>query len=121
VKPLLKALKATSGIRALAHITGGGFPDNIPRVLPDDLACELDVSAIPVLPVFKWLAQEGGVSEAEMLRTFNCGIGMIVVAEAAKAGEVEQALRDAGEQPVRLGALALREGEPVVTRGKLAL
>lgn len=123
VKPLLQALKATDGIKALAHITGGGFPDNIPRVLPEGLGVALDLSAIPVLPVFGWLAKTGGVVEREMLRTFNCGIGMIVAAEADKAAEVETALRDAGEAPVRLGeVVALEAGaEPVSYRGKLAL
>ncbi len=121
VKPLLKVLKATDGIKALAHITGGGFPDNIPRVLPDHLACALDLNAIPVLPVFKWLAKEGGVAEAEMLRTFNCGIGMIVVASAATADEVSRALTEAGELPVRIGIIAPRTGEAVPTSGKLGL
>ena len=92
VKPLLAALKATDGIKALAHITGGGFPDNIPRVLPEGLGVSLDLSAIPVPPVFGWLATTGNVAEREMLRTFNCGVGMIVVAEAARAAEVEAAL-----------------------------
>lgn len=123
VKPLLAALKATSGIKALAHITGGGFPDNIPRVLPEGFGVALDLASIPVLPVFGWLARTGGVAETEMLRTFNCGIGMIVAAEAGKAAEVEAALRDAGEAPVRLGeVVALAAGEDAVAyRGKLAL
>lgn len=121
VKPLLATLKATNGVKALAHITGGGFPDNIPRVLPDHLACELDLNAIPVLPVFQWLAKEGGVAESEMLRTFNCGIGMIVVADAASAHATQAALSNAGLAPVRIGKLIAREGEAVVTHGKLAL
>jgi phosphoribosylformylglycinamidine cyclo-ligase len=122
VKPLLAALKATDGIRALAHITGGGFPDNIPRVLPDGMGMVLDLAAIPVLPVFKWLAKTGGVIESEMLRTFNCGIGMIVVADAAKADEVAKALVAAGETPVYLGVLqAFSDGEPVRYTGQLAL
>jgi len=123
VKPLLAALKATSGIKALAHITGGGFPDNIPRVLPEGFGVALDLASIPVLPVFGWLARTGGVTETEMLRTFNCGIGMIVAAEAGKAAEVEAALRDAGEAPVRLGeVVTLAAGEDAVAyRGKLAL
>ena len=121
VRGLLAALKATDGVLALAHITGGGFPDNIPRVLPDDIAVRLDLDAIPVPPVFGWLAREGGVVESEMLRTFNCGVGMIVVAKAARADEVERALRDAGEQPVRVGAIIPRTGEPVETTGRLAL
>ncbi len=123
VKPLLQAIKATDGIKALAHITGGGFPDNIPRVLPDGLGVSLDLAAIPVPPVFGWLAKVGGVAEREMLRTFNCGIGMIVAAEAAKAEEVMAALLAAGEAPVRLGAVVpVAAGEEQVAyRGKLAL
>ena len=121
VRSLLAALKATDGVLALAHITGGGFPDNIPRVLPDDIAVRLDLDAIPVPPVFGWLAREGGVVESEMLRTFNCGIGMIVVAQAAKADEVERALRDAGERPARVGVIQPRTGEPVETTGRLKL
>jgi phosphoribosylformylglycinamidine cyclo-ligase len=122
VKSLLQALKAAPGIKALAHITGGGFPDNIPRVLPDDLGVSLDLSAIPVPPVFGWLAQAGGVAEREMLRTFNCGIGMIVVAEAAQAEAVMAALTEAGERPVRLGEVTTRGAdEAVAYRGKLGL
>ncbi|OYW59429.1 MAG: phosphoribosylformylglycinamidine cyclo-ligase, partial [Bosea sp. 12-68-7] len=123
VKPLLQAIKATDGIKALAHITGGGFPDNIPRVLPDGLGVSLDLTAIPVPPVFGWLAKVGGVAEREMLRTFNCGIGMIVAAEAAKAEEVMAALAAAGEAPVRLGAVVpVAAGEEQVTyRGMLSL
>jgi phosphoribosylformylglycinamidine cyclo-ligase len=122
VKSLLQALKAAPGIKALAHITGGGFPDNIPRVLPDDLGVSLDLSAIPVPPVFGWLAQAGGVAEREMLRTFNCGIGMIAVAEAAQAEAVMAALTEAGERPVRLGEVTARGAdEAVAYRGKLAL
>ena len=121
VKPILAALKATNGILALAHITGGGFPDNIPRVLPDDIAVRLDLSSFDVPPVVGWLAREGGVIESEMLRTFNCGIGMIVVAQAAKADEVERALRDAGEAPVRVGQIIARDSEHVVMSGHLKL
>ena len=123
VKPLLAALKATDGIKALAHITGGGFPDNIPRVLPDHAGVSLDLPAIPVPPVFGWLAKTGGVAEREMLRTFNCGIGMVIVAEAGKADEVAQALVTAGEKPVRLGEITTRDSgvESVTYRGKLAL
>ena len=123
VKPLLAALKATDGIKALAHITGGGFPDNIPRVLPEGLGVSLDLAAIPVPPVFGWLAATGNVAEREMLRTFNCGVGMIVVAEAARAAEVEAALKAAGESPVRMGEVVAHSGdeERVAYRGHLAL
>jgi len=120
VKTLLAALKAGDGINALCHITGGGFPDNIPRVLPEGIGVRLDLEAIPVPPVFGWLARTGGVAEAEMLRTFNCGIGMIVVASADRADSVMERLAGAGENPVRIGeTIAHAGGEPVRTSGHL--
>jgi phosphoribosylformylglycinamidine cyclo-ligase len=122
VKALLAVLKGGGGINALCHITGGGFPDNIPRVLPDGVGVRLNLDAIPVPPVFGWLAQTGGVAEAEMLRTFNCGIGMIVVADAGEAEGVMQRLRAAGENPVRIGeTIAHTGGEPVQTSGRLKI
>jgi phosphoribosylformylglycinamidine cyclo-ligase len=111
VKPLLAALKATPHIVALAHITGGGFPDNVPRVLPKGLGARLDLAAIEPPEVFRWLARKGGVAQGEMLRTFNCGIGMIVVASKAGAEEAIAALRAAGEKPVRLGEIVEAAGE----------
>ena len=96
VRPLLPALRATEGVRALAHITGGGYPDNLPRVLPDDLAVSLDLAAFAPQPVFSWLAATGGIAEAEMLRTFNCGFGMAVFvaqAERGRGGEGAQGRR----------------------------
>jgi phosphoribosylformylglycinamidine cyclo-ligase len=105
VKPLLQAIRESSGIMALAHITGGGFPDNLPRVLPGDLAVALDLDAFAPPPVFGWLAQVGGVAEAEMLRTFNCGIGMVAFAAASQVDEAIQALEASGLAPVRLGEL----------------
>lgn len=123
VKPILAALKAGAPIKALAHITGGGFPDNLPRVLPEGCGATLDLDAIAVPPVFGWLAQAGGVAEREMLRTFNCGIGMVVVAAASEADAVIAALLDAGEAPVRLGEIMAHGGsdERVAYRGRLAL
>ncbi|MCW2276104.1 phosphoribosylformylglycinamidine cyclo-ligase [Rhodoblastus acidophilus] len=121
VKPLLQALRQTSAIKALAHITGGGYPENVPRVLPKGLGAKIDLSAIPVLPVFRWLAEQGGVAEREMLRTFNCGVGMIVIGESAKAVEIEEALRASGEDPVRIGSVIPAGDERVVYEGKLAL
>jgi phosphoribosylformylglycinamidine cyclo-ligase len=122
VKPLLAALKATDRIAALAHITGGGFPDNLPRVLPKGLGVALDLAAFPVLPIFRWLAAEGNIAQSEMLRTFNCGIGMVVIAERTGAEEVEAALRAAGERPVRIGEIIETKGaERVIARGTLAL
>ena len=122
VKPLLLALRKTRAIKAFAHITGGGFPENIPRVLPDGLGVRINLGAIPVLAVFKWLAATGGVAEREMLRTFNCGVGMIAIAEAAHANEVEAALRASGEEPTNLGeVVAAPHGERVAFLGKLDL
>ncbi|MEA2856503.1 MAG: phosphoribosylformylglycinamidine cyclo-ligase [Methylobacteriaceae bacterium] len=122
VKPLLAALKATPNIKALAHITGGGFPENLPRVLPKSLGVALDLSQILVSPVFRWLAQSGGVAETEMLRTFNCGIGMIVVAARDARDEVASALFSAGETPIALGEVHdAGSGPRVTTSGHLAL
>jgi phosphoribosylformylglycinamidine cyclo-ligase len=122
VKPVLLALRKTQAIKAFAHITGGGYPENIPRVLPDGLGARIDLDAIPVLPVFGWLARTGDVAEREMLRTFNCGIGMVAVVEAAKVAEAEEALHASGENPVRIGALvATPSGDRVRFDGKLAL
>ncbi|MGZ9410430.1 MAG: phosphoribosylformylglycinamidine cyclo-ligase, partial [Methylocystis sp.] len=121
VKPLLAALKATPHIVALAHITGGGFPDNLPRVLPSGLGVSLDLSTFAPPPVFRWLAETGGIAASEMLRTFNCGIGMVVVASAPAASEVESALRAVGEKPVRIGEVIETDAERVVTHGTLTL
>ena len=123
VKPMLQALKATDAIKAMAHITGGGFPDNIPRVLPDGISANIQLSAIKVPPVFSWLAKTGGVAQDEMLRTFNCGIGMIVVVDAAKAQEAITVLREAGEAAVDVGDITEAvAGQPRVTYfGALAL
>jgi phosphoribosylformylglycinamidine cyclo-ligase len=121
VKPLLTAIRHTGAIKALAHITGGGFPDNIPRVLPDTLAADIDLAAIPVLPVFSWLAKEGGIAPLEMLRTFNCGIGMIAVVAEQDADRVETALQTQGEVVHRIGALTARDREAVTYRGTLPL
>jgi len=122
VKTILRLLEATDGVKALAHITGGGFIDNLPRVLPPGLGAELDLAAIPVPPVFGWLAEVGGVGEAEMLRTFNCGVGMVLVASPEQAGEVESALRRAGEDPIALGRIIeAGDGARVIASGRLAL
>src|SRR5207244_5732398 len=72
VKSCLAAIRETKAVKALAHITGGGFPDNIPRVMPKNAGARIDLDAIAVPPVFKWLAATGGIAEKEMLRTFNC-------------------------------------------------
>ncbi|CDZ37380.1 Phosphoribosylformylglycinamidine cyclo-ligase [Neorhizobium galegae bv. officinalis] len=123
VKPLLKAIRETGALKALAHITGGGFPENIPRVLPKNLAAEIDLDSIPVPPVFSWLAKTGGVEAKEMLRTFNCGIGMIIVVAPGNAQAVADILTGEGEIVVPLGRMAERaEGGPgVIYQGTLGL
>jgi phosphoribosylformylglycinamidine cyclo-ligase len=123
VKPLLKAIKETKALKALAHITGGGFPENIPRVLPKHLAAEIDLSSFQVPTVFSWLAKTGGVAQNEMLRTFNCGIGMIVVVPADKVDEVTKVLEAEGETVARLGRMIAREegAHGVTYKGTLAL
>jgi phosphoribosylformylglycinamidine cyclo-ligase len=119
VASCLKAIRNAGGVKALAHITGGGFPDNIPRVLPKGLGVKLDLARVPVLPVFRWLASVGGIAQPEMLRTFNCGIGMIAVVEPAKADAVAAELTRAGETVVRLGEVTA--GGTVAYAGDLAL
>jgi len=121
VKPLLGALGAGLGIKALAHITGGGFIDNIPRVLPDGLAAHIDLGAVTVPPVFGWLARTGGIEMREMLRTFNCGVGMLVVAAPADADRLLAHLTEADETASIVGALVPRTDEPVTFEGTLAL
>ncbi len=119
VKSVLAALKKTDGLKGLAHITGGGFIDNIPRVLPGDLGVELDLSAINTPGVFRWLAATGGVAEQEMLRTFNCGIGMVAVVAPDEADNIAAMLTETGETLVRLGTITSRPG--VATTGALDL
>ncbi|WP_119391404.1 phosphoribosylformylglycinamidine cyclo-ligase [Taklimakanibacter lacteus] len=123
VKPVLAALRAGDGIKALAHITGGGFLENIPRVLPPHTVAEIDLAQVPCPPVFGWLHGVGNVQEREMLRTFNCGIGMICVTERDSAADVARILREHGEEVVTLGSIAARHGseEQVKPRGRLAL
>jgi phosphoribosylformylglycinamidine cyclo-ligase len=123
VKSCLTAIRETQGVKALAHITGGGFPDNIPRVLPKHLGVMLDLARVPVLPVFKWLAQAGDVAESEMLRTFNCGIGMVAVVAAGAVDGVTAALVREGEPVVRLGeVIAVPDGKArVAYSGRLDL
>lgn len=123
VKPLLKAIRETGAIKALAHITGGGFPENIPRVLPKHLAAEIDLAAVKAPAVFSWLAKTGGVAPNEMLRTFNCGVGMIAVVSPDKADQVAAVLEAEGETVFRLGRMVARaEGaHGTVYKGTLTL
>jgi phosphoribosylformylglycinamidine cyclo-ligase len=121
VRSCLEAIQ-TGGIKGLAHITGGGITDNLPRCLPEGLDADVDLSAIAVLPVFQWLAKEAGIVESEMLRTFNCGIGMIAVSDEKNAGHVIDAFQEAGQQATRIGKLVAGSGEAkTVYRGALKL
>jgi phosphoribosylformylglycinamidine cyclo-ligase len=122
VKSCLAAIRETQAVKALAHITGGGFPDNIPRVLPKGFGVTIDLSRVPVLPVFRWLAQAGNVVQEEMLRTFNCGIGMILVAARKDADAIAAVLSREGENVVELGEItSASEGTQVQYIGRLDL
>ncbi|MBS0559218.1 MAG: phosphoribosylformylglycinamidine cyclo-ligase [Proteobacteria bacterium] len=105
----LLALHRAELLKAAAHITGGGLPGNLPRVLPDGVAAAL-TPGWPVPPVFAWLARAGGVAPAEMARVFNCGIGMAVVVGAADADRAMAVLREAGEAPVPIGEVVRGDG-----------
>ncbi len=111
------AAVAGGGVSALAHITGGGLVENPPRVFGDDLAMRLDLAAWRLPDVFRWLAQTGGVEPREMLRTFNCGLGMLVVVEPGRAEAVAAELTAAGEVPLTVGRVEAREADAVVFDG----
>jgi phosphoribosylformylglycinamidine cyclo-ligase len=111
VRSVLKAIRETGAVKALAHITGGGFVENIPRVLPDGIVAEIDGASWKMPEVFRWVMKLGGVEEAEMGRTFNCGIGMIAVVPEAKADEVARVFAEAGETVWRIGHLRAQKGD----------
>jgi phosphoribosylformylglycinamidine cyclo-ligase len=117
VKACLAAIRKTKAVKGLAHITGGGFPENIPRVLPKGLGACIDLARVPLLPVFQWLALEGGIAQNEMLRTFNCGIGMIVVVSPGDADAVAKIFTTAGETAVALGTIIKASGDQRVVYG----
>jgi phosphoribosylformylglycinamidine cyclo-ligase len=110
VKSALAAI-ATGGVKGLAHITGGGITENLPRALPDGLDAQVDLGAWTPLAVFGWLSKSAGIAAAEMLRTFNCGIGLVVVADAEKADAVIGAFGAANQMAVRIGTLVKGDGE----------
>ncbi|MEX0286954.1 MAG: phosphoribosylformylglycinamidine cyclo-ligase [Paracoccaceae bacterium] len=109
VKPALAAIRA-GGVHALAHITGGGLTENLPRVLPEGLGAEFDLNAWDLPQVFRWLAETGGVSEPEMLKTFNCGIGMILVCDPTQVETLTALLEEAGESVQTIGTVGGGEG-----------
>ena len=112
VESCLAAVK-NGGVRALAHITGGGLLENIPRVLPEGLGVQLDGSNWKAAPVFAWLQDQGGVNEMEMARTFNCGIGMVAILRPDAAETVLENLKKAGEQVYRIGHVVADSGSHV--------
>ncbi len=121
VKPCLAAIKLGVGerraVKALAHITGGGLLENIPRVLPEGLAAKLNGQAWELPPVFRWLQELGKIEDKEMQRTFNCGIGMVLVVRQDMHGAVTEALKIAGESPLAIGEIIPRGEEAVVIDG----
>lgn len=111
VKPLLKLID-TLPVKGMAHITGGGLVENVPRVLPENVTAVLEQKAWPLPPLFQWLQKEGNVADAEMHRVFNCGIGMVVVVAAADADKAEALLKAEGETVYRVGRIeARKEGQ----------
>ena len=117
VKPALAAIRA-GGVHGLAHITGGGLTENLPRILPDDLGADIDLGAWSLPPVFGWLAQQGGIAQAEMLKTFNAGIGMVLIVAPEQAEALTALLTDAGERVCRLGHVT--QGAGIRYSGTLA-
>ena len=116
VKQALAAVRA-GGVHALAHITGGGITENPPRVVPERLACQIDLSAWTLPPVFQWLAKTANMSQAELLKTFNCGIGMMLVVSADRATALTELLRAQGETVILLGQIV--PGDGVIYKGQL--
>ena len=116
VKPALSAIRE-GGVHALAHITGGGLTENLPRVLPEGLGGQIDLDSWQLPSVFSWMAQIGGIAEAEMLKTFNCGIGLIMVCDPDKADQLSTLLAEAGETVSRIGTVTETPG--VAYSGKL--
>jgi phosphoribosylformylglycinamidine cyclo-ligase len=123
VKPLLKALKQ-GGVKGMAHITGGGLSENIPRVLPESVAVQLDCASWAKPGIFPWLAKAASMDPADMARTFNCGIGMVVIVDKDKAAALKSLLETEGETVFTIGAViprADKESAQVVLQNDIAL
>lgn len=118
VKSLLAA-RAECDIHALAHITGGGITENLPRVLPPGLSANIDLSAWDLPPIFSWLAKTGPIDRSELLRTFNCGIGMIALVPADQAQSFATLLNERGERAMQIGEISASDGDPVRYSGEL--
>jgi phosphoribosylformylglycinamidine cyclo-ligase len=121
VKSALAAIRS-GHVNGLAHITGGGITENLPRCLPEGLDAEIDLETWTPPAVFGWLANSAGIEQAEMLRTFNCGIGLIAVTDMMSSGHVIDAFQESGDKAMRIGTLVRGDGEPrAVYRGSLKL
>jgi phosphoribosylformylglycinamidine cyclo-ligase len=105
------ALHRSGACRGLAHITGGGLVENIPRILPAGLRAEIDAGAWPLPSVFAWLKRSGGIADGELARTFNCGIGMMAVVDPDRVDEATRLLGEAGETVYRIGRVGRRGGD----------
>jgi len=116
VRPALAAVRA-GGVHALAHITGGGVTENLPRVLPDTMGAQIDLKTWVLPPVFRWMAETGGMAQAELLKTFNCGLGMILAVDASEADALTTLLAGQGEDVSRIGHVTDRPG--IVYTGSL--
>ncbi len=119
VKSILSAFEKDLEIKALAHITGGGFLENIPRVLPDSVSAKIDLNKIVSLPVFGWLASVGEVEEKEMLRTFNCGVGMVLVVPEGSDIEIIEHFNSAGEKAYQIGNIIEKSDKKITFEGNL--
>jgi phosphoribosylformylglycinamidine cyclo-ligase len=116
VRPALAAVRA-GGVHALAHITGGGVTENLPRVLPDTMGAQIDLKTWVLPPVFRWMAETGSMAQAELLKTFNCGLGMILAVDASEADALTTLLAGQGEDVSRIGHVTDRPG--IVYTGSL--
>jgi phosphoribosylformylglycinamidine cyclo-ligase len=115
----IKALQDTLGssaLHAMSHITGGGLTDNLPRVLPENLAASIDTNSWKFSELFTWLQTQGNIEQSEMYRTFNCGVGFVIVVPKDKADAAIQTLTDAGEKAWKLGEMVSRDADAVVYR-----
>lgn len=120
VSPVLKAIKDTGAIKAIAHITGGGLIENLPRVLPKHVAATVDLSTIEPQPVYSWIKNAGGLDAMELLRTFNCGIGLVIVTSRSDVDRVRAVLAGSGETAVPIGELVERQdGKAIGMTGAL--
>lgn len=121
VKAVLAALNANAPIKGLVHITGGGFQENLPRVLDDSLAAHIDLTAWKMPMIFQWLQDAGNIEQAEMLRTFNCGIGMAVIVPVEVVADTMALMAREGETVIPIGTITERTGEAVTFSGNITI